>query len=245
MYQQNQSDMFTNAVSILTSATLTSKDFIGSTVSTVTSAFPLSATGVAYASGGTYLGSARTTTSGPGSGVQNDATGAAFSMTTDAAGTVIGISAIVTRPDGTINNATVTAPFNPGVGPNIGAVGQKIVFDSTALSTAFNIPVASIVPANGTIEITLVAADLQQPFSGGDGSDDGIYEADKQSGAKGFGLYIGSPAAADVKVELISAPPNQTVTFVGLAPGTKLDGLCRKVYTTDAATTATNLIALY
>ena len=75
---------------------------------------------------------------------------------------------------------------------------------------------------------------------------DGVYEADLQSGAAAFGLYIdGAAGGSSIKVELAAAPPNQTITLSGILQGTTLDGLFRKVYTTDAATTATTIIALY
>tara|TARA_R110000787_G_scaffold286170_1_gene403554 strand:+ start:48 stop:788 length:741 start_codon:yes stop_codon:yes gene_type:complete len=246
MYQQNQGDAFTNAVSILTSATLRSPGsaagLIGSSVSTLAN-LPVSKEEIVYASGGTFLGSALPSTRGPGTGLQNNSIGSSYLIRTDNAGNVDRIQVIQTRPDGLINNAAVAAPTNPGAGPNIGVTGQTIVFDATAISNAFGIQNPVI---TGVLTVTLLATDLQPPFSGGTGAAvDGIYEADMQSGAKGFGLYVGSPASAAVKVELVSAPANQTVTLVGIAAGTTLNGLFRKVHTTDAATTATSVIALY
>ena len=108
------------------------------------------------------------------------------------------------------------------------------------MSNAFGVQAPAI---TGALTITLLAGDLQRPFSGGTGAAvDGIYEAEPNSGG-GFGIYAASQG--NIKVELISAPPNQTVTIVGIPVGTVLDGLYRKIHTTDAATTVTGILALY
>ena len=55
-------------------------------------------------------------------------------------------------------------------------------------------------------------------------------------------VYVG--AGTGIKVELVSAPLNQTITITAV-PGTVLPFSVRKIYTTDTATTATQIIALY
>jgi len=247
MYQQNQGDMYTNAVALLVSGTLRSPESAAGLIASAASNLanlPVSVEAVVYASGGTFLGSAQISTRGPGTGVQNDRIGASYRLRINAGGNVDRIQVVQTRPDGIINNAAVTVPINPGSGPNMGVVGQTIIFDATAMSTAFGVQTTAI---TGALTITLLAGDLQRPFSGGTGAaKDGIYEGDLLSGGGTFGLNIdGAAGGSAVKVELASAPPNQTITITGIPPGTTLDGLFRKVYTTDDATTATGIIALY
>ena len=247
MFRQGTSTMYTNAVDVLLSATLRSPEsaagLIASSGSTLAN-LPASQEKIVYASGGTFLGSAQVSTRGPGTGAQNDRTGASYKIRIDNTGAVDRIQVVQTRPNGTLNNAAVTAPINPGAGPNIGVVGQTIIFDATAMSNAFGVQAPAI---TGALTITLLAGDLQRPFSGGTGAaKDGIYEGDLLSGGGTFGLNIdGAAGGSAVKVELASAPPNQTITITGIPPGTTLDGLFRKVYTTDDATTATGIIALY
>ena len=249
MYQQNQMGMYTNAVSLLTSGTLISPEsaagLVASAVSTLAN-LPNSQERIVYASGGTFLGSAQSSTRAPGTGQQNDQTGASYRIRTNNAGAVDRIQVVQTRPDGSLQGAAPTTFTNPGAGPNMGVIGQTIIFDATAISNAFGVQAPVI---TGVLTITLLAGDLQRPFSGAQtnaGDKDGIYEADEQCGAKGFGLYIdGAAGGSDVKVELVSAPPNQTLTITGIQPGTTLNGLFRKVYTTDDATTSTGIIALY
>ena len=249
MFRQGTSTMYTNAVDVLLSATLRSPEsaagLIASSGSTLAN-LPASQEKIVYASGGTFLGSAQVSTRGPGTGAQNDRTGASYKIRIDNTGAVDRIQVVQTRPNGTLNNAAVTAPINPGAGPNIGVVGQTIIFDATAMSNAFGIQAPVI---TGALTITLLAGDLQRPFSGvqtNAAAKDGIYEGDILSGGGTFGLNIdGAAAGSAVKVELASAPPNQTITITGIPPGTTLDGLFRKVYTTDDATTATGIIALY
>ena len=243
MFRQGTSTMYTNAVDVLLSATLRSPEsaagLFASSGSTLAN-LPASQEKIVYASGGTFLGSAQVSTRGPGTGAQNDRTGASYKIRIDNTGAVDRIQVVQTRPNGTLNNAAVTAPTNPGAGPNIGVIGQTIIFDATAMSNAFGVQAPVI---TGALTITLLAGDLQRPFSGGTGAAvDGIYEAEPNSGG-GFGIYVASQG--NIKVELISAPPNQTVTIVGIPVGTVLDGLYRKIYTTDAATTVTGILALY
>jgi len=243
MYQQNQTGMFTHAVDILLSATLRSPEsaagLIASSASTLAN-LPVTREDIVYASGGTFLGSAQVSTRGPGTGIQNDRFGASYKIRIDGAGTVDRIQVVQTRPNGTINGAAVTAPLNPGAGPNLGVTGQTILFDATAMSNAFGVQAPAI---TGILTITLLAGDLQPPYSGGTGvATDGIYEAEPNIGG-GFGLYSGS--GGNIKVELVGAPANQTVTISAIPVGTVVNGLFRKIYTTDAATTATGILALY
>lgn len=243
MYQQNQMGMFTNAVDILLSATLRSPEsaagLIASAASTLAN-LPVTVEDIVYASGGTFLGSAQSSTRGVGTGNQNDRFGASYRIRIDGAGTVDRIQVVQTRPNGTINGAAVAAPLNPGAGPNLGATGQTIIFDATAMSNAFGVQTPAI---TGILTITLLAGDLQPPYSGGTGAaTDGIYEAEPNSGG-GFGIYVG--VGGNIKAELVGAPANQTVTIVGIPVGTVVNGLFRKIYTTDAATTATGILALY
>ena len=108
------------------------------------------------------------------------------------------------------------------------------------MSNAFSVQAPAI---TGLLTITLLAGDLQPPYSGGTGAaTDGIYEVEPNSGG-GFGLYSGS--GGSVKGELVGALANQTITMTAIPAGTVLNGLFRKIYTTDAATTATGILALY
>jgi len=249
MYQQNQGDMYTNAVALLISGTLISPEsgagLLASSGSTLAN-LPASVEAVVYASGGTYLGSAQTSTRGPGTGAQNDRIGASYRIRINAAGAVDRIQVVQTRPNGSLQGAPPATFLNPGSGPNMAVIGQTIIFDAASMSTAFGIQAPVI---TGALTITLLATDIQRPFSGvqtNAAAKDGIYQGDILSGGGTFALSIdGAAGGSSVKVELASAPPNQTVTITGIPPGTTLDGLFRKVYTTDDATTATGIIALY
>ena len=106
----------------------------------------------------------------------------------------------------------------------------------TGLNTAFG-----QTNITGTLEIALAGTDLQAPTSGGDAGTNAVYEA--EPGFGGFVLYVGG--TGDIKVEFASAPPNQTVIVQSIPAGTTLSMLVRKVYTTDSATTATEMVALY
>ena len=91
MYQQNQTGMFTNAVDILLSATLRSPEsaagLIASAASTLAN-LPVTTEGIVYASGGTFLGSAQSSTRGVGTGNQNDRFGASYRVRIDGTGAV-------------------------------------------------------------------------------------------------------------------------------------------------------------
>jgi len=253
MYPQNQSTLYTNAVSLLTSATLRAPGASGAGIPagqfglTLSGNLPVSATFTAFASGGTFLGSAQER---PTAGYQTKDIGTSYRLTTDGGGAITNVVVAQSRPNGSAQEAAVTAPINPGAGPNMGVAAQTIIFNAASITSA--IAAAGLVstdgnPITGALTVTLAGTDLQRPFSGGTGAaTDGVYEADLQSGAAAFGLYIdGAAGGSSIKVELAAAPPNQTITLSGILQGTTLDGLFRKVYTTDAATTATTIIALY
>ena len=249
MYPQNQSYQYTNAVSLLTSATLRAPGAsgagipVGQFASTLSANIPVSTTVTAFASGGTFLGSAQEK---PTAGYQTKDIGTSYRLTTDGAGAITNVVVLQGRPDGSAQEAAVTAPINPGAGPNMGIATQTIIFNAASITAAF-INSSDGNAITGALTVTLAATDLQRPFSGGTGAaTDGIYEADLQSGGSAFGLYIdGAAGGSSIKVELAAAPLNQTITLNGILQGTTLDGLFRKVYTTDAATTATTIIALY
>ena len=235
MYPKNQQDQATHGVDLLVGATLEAPGSFGSIADNTVVKPPISTGPVTiFASGGTYLGSALPTTSGPGTGAQNVQTGAYYQITTDGAGAPATITVVKTRPDGTINGAAVGAPTNPGAGPNIAVTGQTIVFDAASLNTAFK--TSNI---TGNVTVTLQAGDIQFPYSGSTGNNDGIYEA--ENGA--CGLYVGT--TGNVKVEMANAPENVAITIPNVQNGTTLPILVRKVYIDGAATTATNLVALY
>jgi len=250
MYQQNKSDMFTNAVSIEQAQTLT----IGAIAAAryagganTSANLPLNATAVAYpsigAAGGTYIGSARASITGPGSGEQNDAIGASYTLTTDGAGVVNSITVNRTRPDGIPSSivAAPSTPLNPGAGPNIGFATNTIIFDTASLNTAFGVQTPAVA---GSVTVTLTAAELQVPLSGtvaaGPPVTEQVYETDPQSGGSGFDIYVGT--AGTIRLELVGAPTGQ---FVIIDAGIGAMNLqARKVYL-GAVTTATGLLALY
>ena len=235
MFPKNITTNATHAVDVLLVGTLRSQGALIASEANNFANLPASTEVIVTASGGTFLGSAFATTRGPGTGEQNNATGAQYTIRTNAAGAVDRIQVIQSRPNGSIQGAAVAAaPFNPGSGPNMAAVGQTILFDAATMTAAFGIQAPAI---TGLSTVTLRAADLQAPFSGAAAGTDGIYEAEGGS----CSVYIQDK---QVKVELVSAPPNQTITITP-APGTVLPFSVRKIYTTDAATTATQIIALY
>ena len=250
MYQQNKSDMFTNAVDIEQAQTLSvgiipAARFAGA--ANTSANLPANATAVAYpsigATGGTYLGSARPSTRGPGSGEQNDAIGVSYTLTTDGAGAVNSVTVNVTRPNGIPSPivAAPSAPLNPGAGPNIGFSAQTIIFDTASLNAAFGIQNPAV---TGLVTITLTGAEFQVPLSGtvaaGPPITEQVYEADPQSGGSSFDIYVGT--AGIVRLELVGAPTNQFVLInAGIGP---MNLQARKVYL-GAATTAAGLLALY
>jgi len=243
MYQQNQGDMFTNAVDVLLAATLRSADLIGSSNSTFSANLPASSTAVAYAAGGTYLGSALASTRGPGAGVQNDRTGSAYRLTTNAGGAITAVLAIQDKRDGTtVGGIATSAPTNPGVGPNIATAAQTIIFDPQSIKDAFGVTLGTDGNAiTGALTTTLQAGDLQPPRSGTvAGAVESVYESDLRQGGGSFGIWIGT--AGPIKLELAGAIANQTVIIT--APAGAMGILARKIYI-GANTTAAGILALY
>ena len=234
IYQKNLTDAATHAVSIETVATLRapgassagipSGQFTDTTANIAASA----QTVTAFASGGTFLGSASNT--------QNKQWGAYYTIQTDGTGAITNVRVVQTRPDGLNQGSAPGAPTNPGAGPNMAAATQTIIFTASDLNTAFG-----QTDITGTLEIALAGTDLQAPTSGGDAGTNAVYDA--EPGYSGFGLYVGG--TGDIKLEFAAAPPNQTVTIQSIPAGRTLDMLVRKVYTNDSATTATEMVALY
>jgi len=233
-YQKNMVDASTHAVAIETVGTLRAPGAsaagipVGQFTDTTANIAASAQTVTAFASGGTFLGSASNT--------QNKQWGAYYTIETDSAGAITNVRVVQTRPDGLNQGATVGAPANPGAGPNMGAATQTIVFSASDLNTAFG-----QTNITGTLSIALAGTDLQAPTTGADAGTNAIYEADP--GFSGFGLYVGG--TGDIKLEFAAAPPNQTVTIQSIPAGTTLSMLVRKVYTNDTTTTASEMIALY
>ena len=245
MYQQNLSDVFTNAVDIELSATLRAPGAtaagipIGQATDTTANIAATAQTVIAYASGGTFLGSAIPSTRGTGgaptladTAPQMIKTGAAYTIQTNGAGAITNIRVVQSRRSG-----ATTAPTNPGAGPNLGAATQTIVFDAASLNKAFG-----QTNITGGVSVALAAGDFQRPTSGFSTATNEVYEADQEI-AGSFGLYVGT--TGDIMLELISAPVNQTVTIKSIPAGTVLPLLARKILVGNAATTASEILALY
>ena len=245
MYQKSQDDVFTDAVDVTLSATLRapgasaagipSGQFTDTTANIAATAQKV----IAFASGGTFLGSAIPSTRGTGgaplltdTGSQMTRTGASYEIETDGTGAITNVRVVQTRPAG-----ATSAPTNPGAGPNLGANTQTIVFDATSLNNAFG-----QTNITGSLSIALAGTDLQPRTSGTDAGTDGVYEADPQSNGS-FGLYVGG--TGDIKLELVASLTNQTVTIKSIPAGTILPLQARKILIGDAATTATEILALY
>ena len=234
IYQKNLTDAATHAVSIETVATLRAPGAsaagipVGQFTDTTANIAASAQTVTAFASGGTFLGSASNT--------QNKQWGAYYTIETDGAGAITNVRVMQTRPDGLNQGSAPGAPTNPGAGPNMAAATQTIIFTASDLNTAFG-----QTNITGTLEIALAVTDLQAPTSGADAGTNAVYDA--APGFDGFGLYVGG--TGDIKLEFAAAPPNQTVTIQSIPAGRTLDMLVRKVYTNDSATTATEMVALY
>ena len=245
MYQKSQDDVFTDAVDVTLSATLRapgasaagipSGQFTDTTANIAATAQKV----IAFASGGTFLGSAIPSTRGTGgaplltdTGSQMTRTGASYEIEADGTGAITNVRVVQTRPAG-----ATSAPTNPGGGPNLGAATQTIVFDATSLNSAFG-----QTNITGSLSIALAGTDLQPPTSGTDAGTDGVYEADPQSNGS-FGLYVGG--TGDIKLELVGALTSQTVTIKIIPAGTILPLQARKILIGDAATNATEILALY
>ena len=234
IYQKNLTDAATHAVSIETVATLRAPGAsaagipVGQFTDTTANIAASAQTVTAFASGGTFLGSASNT--------QNKQWGAYYTIETDGTGAITNVRVMQTRPDGLNQGSAPGAPTNPGAGPNMAAATQTIIFTASDLNTAFG-----QTNITGTLEIALAVTDLQAPTSGADAGTNAVYDA--EPGYSGFGLYVGG--TGDIKLEFAAAPPNQTVTIQSIPAGSTLDMLVRKVYTNDSATTATEMVALY
>jgi len=233
-YQKNMIDASTHAVAIETVATLRAPGAsaagipVGQFTDTTANIAGTARIVTAYASEGTFLGSA--------ANVQNKQWGAYYTIEVDGAGAITNVRVVQTRPDGLNQGAAPGAPANPGAGPNMGVATQTIVFSAADLNTAFG-----QTNITGTLSIALAGTDLQAPTTGADAGTNAIYET--EAGFCGFGLYVGT--TGDIKLEFAAAPPNQTVTIQSIPAGTTLSMLVRKVYTNDSATTASEMIALY
>ena len=234
IYQKNLTDAATHAVSIETVATLRAPGAsaagipVGQFTDTTANIAASAQTVTAFASGGTFLGSASNT--------QNKQWGAYYTIETDGTGAITNVRVMQTRPDGLNQGSAPGAPTNPGAGPNMAAATQTIIFTASDLNTAFG-----QTNITGTLEIALAVTDLQAPTSGADAGTNAVYDA--EPGYSGFGLYVGG--TGDIKLEFAAAPPNQTITIQSIPAGSTLDMLVRKVYTNDSATTATEMVALY
>ena len=136
-YQLNQSSFAGSAIELQEAKTLKAANL---TISGNTTAnLPISTSAVAYASGGTYVGSAQATTSPSTSGVQNK--GASFLVTSDGSGAVTTIKPVI-------------------VGDNVATAGgtDTIIFDAATLNDAFG-----VTNITGTATITLAGGDLERP----------------------------------------------------------------------------------
>jgi len=237
----------TNAVNIQVAATLANSVIAGARYAggaNTSANLPINSTAVAYPSigavaGGTFLGSARPSTRGLGTGIQNGTTGVAYTLTTDGTGTINSITPVQTRPNGVLLGAATSVPLNPGVGPNIGAATQTIIFDTACLNATFGTQTPAVA---GSVTVTLVAGDFQIPQSGSGAAaaTPSIYTADPLSGADSFDLFVGT--AGTIKIELAGSLVDNPVT-INAAVGI-LGMQVRKVYV-DGVVTATGLVALY
>jgi len=136
-YQLNQSSFAGRAIELQESKTLKAANI---TISANTTAnLPVTTSAIAYASGGTYVGSAQATTSPSTQGVQNK--GASFLVTSDGAGAVTSIKPVI-------------------VGDNVATPGggDTIIFDADSLNYAFG-----VTNITGAATVTLAGGDLERP----------------------------------------------------------------------------------
>lgn len=233
-YQKNLSDGSTHAVSIETVATLRAPGAsaagipVGQFTDTTANIAATAQVVTAYASGGTFLGSA--------ANVQNKQWGAYYTIEANGAGSITNVRVVQTRPDGLNQGVAPGAPTNPGAGPNMAITAQTVVFSASDLNTAFG-----QTDITGTLSIALAGTDFQAPTTGADTGTNAVYDA--EPGYDGFGLYVGG--AGDIKLEFSASPANQTILVKAVPVGTTLNMLVRKVYTNDSTTTASEMIALY
>ena len=100
MFPKNITTNATHAVNVLLVGTLRSQGALLAAQTNNFANLPASTERIVTASGGTFLGSAFATTRGPGTGEQNNATGAKYAIRTDNTGAVDRIQVIQSRPNG-------------------------------------------------------------------------------------------------------------------------------------------------
>ena len=142
-------------------------------------------------------------------------TGTTYQITTDNAGAV---SAIEVVSSSIINS---------------GIAGQTIIFDAVTLNAAFGLTTVT-----GNITVTTVAGDFTTPLDA-----DGNFTAPDNEAFAVFGSANGN-SNYNLKVELEANQPGDFVVIQNLGAHTFVPILARKIYVTDAATTATNLLVL-
>lgn len=116
---------------------------------------------------------------------------------------------------------------------NVGAAGQTIIFNAETLNAAFGVTTIT-----GSITVATVANDYKVPLDA-----DGNYSRSDNEAFSVYGSASGN-AAYDLKVELIYAKPGDFVVMPKLEAHSFVPILCRKIYVTDTATTATAIVAL-
>jgi len=191
-YQNNFSDFAVSAIDMLAQKTLKAQN-LSNLSSNNTANIAANGVAIAYASGGTYTGSASSA----------QYTGAKFEITADGAGAVASIKVI-------------------DQGPNVGAATETIIFDAASLNLAYG--VSNI---TGSVTATLAGSDLEVPS--------GVFNGRLPS------VYVGSNG--NLKVTL--AEDTNPITLTGLTANTFVPVTCKQIFNTDAATTVTNLVALF
>jgi len=107
-------------------------------------------------------------------------------------------------------------------GPNVGAATETIIFNAASLNLAYG--VSNI---TGSVTATLAGGDLELPS--------GIFNGRLPS------VYVGSNG--NLKVTL--AGDTNPITLTGLTANTFAPITCKQIFNADAATTVTNLVALF
>lgn len=116
---------------------------------------------------------------------------------------------------------------------NSGVAAQTIIFDAATLNAAFGLTTVT-----GNITVTTVAGDFTTPLDA-----NGNFTAPDNEAFAVYGSAMGN-ANYDLKVELEANQPGDFVVIQNLGAHTFVPILARKIYVTDMATTATNLLAL-
>ena len=142
-------------------------------------------------------------------------TGSTYQITTDGNGDVSAIEVVS------------SSIINSGTAP------QTIIFDAATLNAAFGLTTVT-----GNITVTTVAGDFTTPLDA-----DGNFTAPDNEGFAVYGSANGN-ANYNLKVELSANQPGDFVVIQNLGAHTFVPILARKIYVTDAATTATNLLIL-